>query len=137
MGQKEEKAREINELTPREREVAELIAWGACKKEIARHLCISVHTVENHTRNIYEKVGLSKANELSAWWFCTRFNISFTLAPTICRIIAMCLLSLFVSTNVVVHNTNTLARRANRTSQARRGGRRSRREKEYILNLTA
>lgn len=82
-------------LTSRECEIAELYAWGAAKKEIASHLFISERTVENHVRNIYEKVGCQKANELSAWWFCTRFNISFTLSPLAGRIIAISLLVIF------------------------------------------
>lgn len=68
-------------LTKRESEIAELFAWGASKKEIANRLFISERTVENHTRNIYEKTGCSKVNELSAWWFCTTFHISFNLSP--------------------------------------------------------
>lgn len=72
---------EFAELTKRESEIAELFAWGASKKDIATRLYISERTVENHTRNIYEKVGCSKVNELSAWWFCTNFHISFDLSP--------------------------------------------------------
>ena len=68
-------------LTKRESEIAELFAWGASKKDIANRLFISERTVENHTRNIYEKTGCSKVNELSAWWFCTTFHISFDLSP--------------------------------------------------------
>ena len=64
------------ELTKRESEIAELFAWGASKKDIANRLYISERTVENHTRNIYDKTGCSKVNELSAWWFCTKFHIS-------------------------------------------------------------
>lgn len=87
------------ELTIREREVAELLAWGAAKKEVADHLFISERTVENHTRNIYEKTGCSKVNELSAWWFCNRFNISIQLSPLVKTIISVafigsCLLAL-------------------------------------------
>ena len=63
-------------LTKRESEIAELFAWGASKKDIAKRLFISERTVENHTRNIYEKTGCSKVNELSAWWFCKTFHIS-------------------------------------------------------------
>lgn len=66
-------------LTKRESEIAELFAWGASKKDIANRLFVSERTVENHTRNIYEKTGCSKVNELSAWWFCTTFHISFDL----------------------------------------------------------
>ena len=64
-------------LSKRETQIAEMIAWGNSKKEIANRLFISERTVENHTRTIYKKVGLSKSNELAAWWFCTRYEIPF------------------------------------------------------------
>ena len=72
---------EIADLTKRESEIAELFAWGASKKDVANRLFISERTVENHARNIYAKVGCQKINELCAWWFCTRFHISFDLSP--------------------------------------------------------
>lgn len=75
-------------LTRRETEVAELIAWGLSKKDVANHLFLSQRTVENHARNIYQKTGCGKVNELSAWWFCTRFNISFELSPLRRKVIA-------------------------------------------------
>lgn len=68
-------------LTRRETEIAELFAWGASKKEVADRLYVSERTVENHARNIYRKTGCGKVNELAAWWFCTRFHISFDLSP--------------------------------------------------------
>ena len=68
-------------LTKRESEIAELVAWGGSKKEIADRLFLSERTVENHIKNIYSKVECGKLNELSAWWFCTRFHISFDLSP--------------------------------------------------------
>lgn len=76
-------------LTKRESEITELFAWGATKKDVANHLFVSERTVENHARNIYEKVGCRKVNELSAWWFCTTFHISFSLSPLKRKIIAM------------------------------------------------
>lgn len=75
-------------LTRRESEVAELFAWGGAKKDVADMLCVSQRTVENHARNIYEKIGCGKVNELSAWWFCTHFNISFDLSPLKRRVMA-------------------------------------------------
>ena len=68
-------------LTKRETQIAELFAWGAAKKDVSRMLFISERTVDNHATNIYEKIGCSKVNELSAWWFCTRYDISFDLSP--------------------------------------------------------
>ena len=83
-------------LTKREVEIAELFAWGASKKDVANRLFISERTVENHARNIYEKTGCSKVNELSAWWFCTKFHISFDLSPLKRKAIAIILLCLMI-----------------------------------------
>lgn len=83
---------EITSLTRRESEIAELFAWGASKKDVANRLYISERTVENHARNIYAKIGCQKINELCAWWFCTRFHISFDLSPLKRKIIAGALL---------------------------------------------
>lgn len=83
-------------LTKRESEIAELFAWGASKKDIANRLFISERTVENHTRNIYEKIGCSKVNELSAWWFCKTFHISFDLSPLKRQVLAVVFLFLML-----------------------------------------
>jgi DNA-binding CsgD family transcriptional regulator len=80
------------ELTPRETEVAELLAWGAAKKEVADQLFISVRTVENTARNIYEKIGIQKATELCVWWFCTHCGVSFDLSPVKRRLLSIALL---------------------------------------------
>lgn len=95
-------------LTKREAEVAELFAWGATKKDVANHLFISERTVENHARNIYEKTGVSKINELSAWWFCTNFGISFDLSPLKRKSIALALLALLLPT--IIHNNYNATR---------------------------
>jgi DNA-binding CsgD family transcriptional regulator len=46
------------ELTPREREVAGLIAQGLSNDQIARRLVLTRGTVANHIRNIFTKLGL-------------------------------------------------------------------------------
>ena len=68
-------------LPKREIQIAELIAWGLSKKEIASKLFLSERTVENHTRSIYRKAGVTKSNELSAWWFCHKYSISLNESP--------------------------------------------------------
>lgn len=71
----------LAQLSPRETQLAERLAWGASVKEAAYALCITYKTAVNHVQNIYQKTGCNKINQLSAWWFCTRFNISFDLSP--------------------------------------------------------
>ncbi len=45
-------------MTPREREVIDLIAEGMSNKAIGKELHISIHTVKSHLRNIMEKLAL-------------------------------------------------------------------------------
>lgn len=68
-------------LTRRQYQMAELFAWGATKKDVANNLKVSIRTVENTMRNIFERCEVTKVNELSAWFFCTKFNISFDFSP--------------------------------------------------------
>jgi len=51
-------------LTDREREVLQYVARGLTYREIGEELFISPKTVENHTRNILDKLHLSKKQEL-------------------------------------------------------------------------
>ncbi|MBE9533354.1 MAG: response regulator transcription factor, partial [Proteobacteria bacterium] len=54
-------------LTPREREVLQLLAEGWSTKQIASHLYGSVKTVETHRRRIMEKLGLQGIAELTKY----------------------------------------------------------------------
>jgi predicted ATPase/DNA-binding CsgD family transcriptional regulator len=54
-------------LTPREREVAQLIAQGASNKDIAAHLVISQRTAETHVENILVKLGVTSRSQVAAW----------------------------------------------------------------------
>jgi DNA-binding NarL/FixJ family response regulator len=47
------------QLTPREREVLELLAAGASNKVIARRLDVSVHTAKFHVASLFRKLGAS------------------------------------------------------------------------------
>jgi DNA-binding NarL/FixJ family response regulator len=49
---------ELTELTPREREVLNLIATGASNREIAEILCITEKTVKNHVSSILSRLNL-------------------------------------------------------------------------------
>ncbi|HEX3517530.1 MAG TPA: response regulator transcription factor [Solirubrobacteraceae bacterium] len=62
-----EEDRELDQLTPREREVLRHIARGYMYKEIALRLGISVKTVEAHVSAVLRKLQLSSRHELSRW----------------------------------------------------------------------
>jgi DNA-binding NarL/FixJ family response regulator len=58
---------DLEQLTPREREVLQHIARGYLYKEIALRLGISVKTVEAHVSAVLRKLQLSTRHELTRW----------------------------------------------------------------------
>jgi len=52
-------------LSKREREVVELICLGYSNADIAKMLFISEHTVKDHTKKIYPKMGVHSRFELA------------------------------------------------------------------------
>lgn len=115
-------------LTRREAEIAELIAWGATKKDVANILNRSPRTIENIARSVYEKTGVTKVNELSAWYFCTHFNISLTLSPLIRRTLATLLLIVFCAS--MSTEANKLYLRFRRVEEIRE---RPRRDDDFLI----
>ena len=57
----------FHKLSPREREVLQVMSEGKSTKEIARHLSISVKTVETHRRKVMEKLDLWSVAELTKY----------------------------------------------------------------------
>jgi DNA-binding NarL/FixJ family response regulator/predicted ATPase len=58
---------ELDQLTPRERQVLRLIARGYAYKEIATELGISVKTVESHVSAVLRKLQLANRYQLTNW----------------------------------------------------------------------
>ena len=58
---------DLDQLTPREREVLRLIARGYTYKEMASRLHLSVKTVETHVSAVLRKLQLSNRHELTTW----------------------------------------------------------------------
>ena len=121
------------ELSQRESEIAELLAWGASKKEVANRLFISPRTVENTARNIYQKLGIQKATELCVWWFCTKCGVSVSLDPLKRAFIAVILLIAYVPRECIFTDDSYTPRptRTARTTRTTRPGRRGEDEAEY------
>ena len=55
---------QLSKLSPREREVAELISQGLLNKQIAFELNLSERTVQVHRSNVFHKLGLRSAAQL-------------------------------------------------------------------------
>jgi DNA-binding CsgD family transcriptional regulator len=53
-------------LTPRERQVAQLVIDGLSSEDVAKALVISVHTVRGHLKTIFDKIGVTRRQELVA-----------------------------------------------------------------------
>jgi DNA-binding CsgD family transcriptional regulator len=54
-------------LTAREEQIVRLIAAGKTRKETARELGISPHTVRTHLQRVYSRLGVRSNVELANW----------------------------------------------------------------------
>ncbi|HEX4903086.1 MAG TPA: response regulator transcription factor [Acidimicrobiales bacterium] len=59
--------RAVKALSAREREVLRLVARGSTYRAVGEELFIAERTVENHVRNILEKLRLNRRDELIRW----------------------------------------------------------------------
>jgi DNA-binding CsgD family transcriptional regulator len=56
-----------NPLTPRQREVAHLVAQGSTNRQVAAALSISERTAESHVQNIMTTLGFQSRSQIAAW----------------------------------------------------------------------
>jgi len=54
-------------LSPREEEVAALVAEGLTNRQIAQRLVISERTAQNHVQHILTKLGFATRGQVAAW----------------------------------------------------------------------
>ena len=54
-------------LTPREQEVARLVASGMANRQIASKLVVTPATAAKHVEHIREKLGLTSRTQIAAW----------------------------------------------------------------------
>lgn len=120
-------------LTRREQQIAELLAWGAAKKEVADLLNISPRTVENTARHIYEKIGIQKATELCVYWFCSRCGVDPSLDPLKRAFIALALLFILLPSELQPRRADQAMRPAKTTRVVTRTIR-GRRSEDNLFN---
>jgi DNA-binding NarL/FixJ family response regulator len=70
-----------NRLTPREREIVQLLAEGKSSKEVAVALGLSVKTAETHRSNIMRKLDLHSVSDLVL--YAVRNNIVHVVQPAL------------------------------------------------------
>lgn len=56
-----------SDLTPRERDVLELICEGLPDKKIAARLNLALNTIRNHVATVYSKLGVHSRSEAIVW----------------------------------------------------------------------
>jgi DNA-binding CsgD family transcriptional regulator len=56
----------LDQLTPQERQIAQLLAGGKTTREAAAAIFLSPKTVEYHLRNVYRKLAINSRDELAA-----------------------------------------------------------------------
>ena len=59
---------QVNPLSPRERQIVELLASGARVVTVAQRLQLSPHTVRNHLKSVFRKLNLRGQHELFEYW---------------------------------------------------------------------
>jgi two-component system response regulator NreC len=59
-----EAGKKLESLSPREREVFDLVIWGCSNKEVAASLSISIKTVETHRGHLNGKLGVRSSADL-------------------------------------------------------------------------
>lgn len=68
-----EAARLIDRLTPREKDVARLMAFGVPQREVMVQLNIAVQTLDNHLIRVRKKLGVC-SHGIARIWFAAEWH---------------------------------------------------------------
>lgn len=91
-------------LSKREAEVAEVLAFTKSKEQAADKLCIAPGTLAAHSFRIYEKLEINTKSELVIWWFVKNFGIEMSKIPAF-------VVALFINIAMLLPNDKMTVRR--------------------------
>jgi DNA-binding CsgD family transcriptional regulator len=57
----------LDELTPQERQIAQMVAEGASNRDVAGRLFLSPRTVDYHLRKVFQKIGVTSRTQLAGF----------------------------------------------------------------------
>jgi DNA-binding NarL/FixJ family response regulator len=63
-------------LSPREKQILELLEAGLSNQQIASRLCLTLHTVKNHVHSVLTKLGVSTRSEAGTLYHAMRYSAS-------------------------------------------------------------
>lgn len=78
-------SRGLESLTPREREVAQLVSDGLSNSDVARSLRLSIHTVKNYLFSVFDKTGVSNRAELMLYLLSKNAQPQLPIPPPTSR----------------------------------------------------
>lgn len=107
----------FEELTNTQSEVLAYNGAGLSTGEIADKMGISIETVKTHIKNIKERLGLQKINELAAYYWVTTFGESFEEKRK--QILATVMLVFFLITIFPQEGNQELLRNRTRITRTR------------------
>lgn len=81
-------------VTHREWEIAELIAFGLTEKEIANYLDISISTVHAHKNNLFNKTGCRNIADVTRWYIQETSGIRLEPCEAIKKLVSIFMLIL-------------------------------------------
>jgi DNA-binding CsgD family transcriptional regulator len=120
--------------TPREMQVAELLAWGFTNKEVARQLYISELTVKTHRKHFMEKTGTRNLADITRWYFGETKGYYLGPAPVLRKILALFFLLLALSIEYLHIDAMRVRTFRVRTESLARAKRKKRDKKTLILS---